>query len=174
VSQIPFTGTVKPEIELDITKDSPVFDFPSGRSHFIALTIPESLRGRDLILRTFVGAPVIAKGVGGHNYFFPVLTYLDSSRNVTSTLHDEKPRAELYGWSGRGAFTSIVSVPRSANYVVIHTPDARLGELYVDYTDGPGFTAVIGGTLVSFARGKGPVRAFRGSTGTVMFSEGPK
>lgn len=171
ITEISISNTLAIDAEIEITKNSPAFDFPAGRSYFLAFIVPEALRGRELLFRTFGGSPVIAQGVGGHTFFFPTLTYLDSARQVISTWQNEKPRGELYGWAGRGAFVSVLTIPTSAAYVVMHTSTHRLGELYIDLIESPGFTAIIGGTLVSSGSGKSPIRAFRAATGSLMISE---
>ena len=72
--------------QIEITSISPVFGFPSGRSHWVAFVIPDALQSRNLVIRTFGGSPVIANGLGGHTYFFPEITFLDATRVPVSTI----------------------------------------------------------------------------------------
>lgn len=170
---IPIHTALNGDHTFDISGDSPVFLLPSGRSHFSAFTLPAEYGGKSLMLRTFAGAATISNGGGAHVYFYPAVTFLNASREYLSTQHDEKPIAELYGWSGHGSFVGKVNIPKGAAFAIFHTITSKVGASYVGYTRGPGFTTMAGGALISLGGGVGPMRAVFSTTGKIMVSITP-
>lgn len=170
ISDIPATSPLATENEFGITYDSPVFDFPSGRSPFVAFRVPEAMRGREFLLRSFI-VPFTLRG-RAHGYFAPTLTYLDADRKLISTFHDSNPRGEMYGGWGRGVFWSSISIPQSAAYIVIYTSAAQLGEQQTSYVVSPGYLiGPVGGTYVTQGGGMAPLYGYRMATGSVMLSD---
>lgn len=169
IQTIPISQPLNLESEISISQDAPVFDFESGRSHFVAFTIPERYRGRKVFVRSF--ASMLPQRGRAFGYFAPTLMYLDAERKVIASTHDDKPMGELYGWSGHGAFVSTTSVPRSAHYVIVYTSSERLGERYTTYIQSPTYLAPVGGALIPQGGRQSPHSGVRTATGTAMFFE---
>lgn len=170
IGDIPITDVLGAKESIEISSESPVFDFSTGRSHFASFALPDNSKGKKLELRAFVGSPTIVDGLGGHTSFFPAVTFLDGKRQPLGTAYDEQPTAQLYGWSGRGSFFAHVNIPENAKYAILHTVPRKFGELYTGYVAAPGTTMMAGGVPIKMGSGKGPMRTVFVSTGTVMVS----
>lgn len=170
IAEIPITDVLGVKESIDITSESPVFDFSTGRSHFASFTLPDSSRGKRLELRAVIGTPTIVDGLGGHTSFLPAVTFLDERHEPLGTAYDEQPTAQMNGGWSRGTFLSYAKIPNNAKYAVLHTVPRKFGELYIGYVFSPGMTMLVGGVPFSTGGGKGPMRTVFVSTGTVMVS----
>jgi hypothetical protein len=154
---------------LRITGQSPLFVFPEGRSRFAVFAVPEGAAGRTLVVRSFGNGPTTKNGWGAHLFFFPMVTFLNPAREVIGTATDPAPVAGLYKWYGEGNIMHRLRIPPSAAFAVFHTPPNSLGSLYETYVDdGPGFTVMVGGNIISNPAGRSQVRAVRDATGELM------
>lgn len=170
IGEIPITDVLGAKESIDITLESPVFDFSTGRSHFASFALPDPSSGKRLELRAVIGTPTIVDGLGGHTSFFPAVTFLDEKHEPLGTAYDEKPTAQLNGGWSRGSFLSYANIPENARYAVLHTVPRKFGELYTGYVDAPGMTMMAGSVPIKMGAGRGPMRTVFVSTGTVMVS----
>jgi hypothetical protein len=135
-----------------ITRASPVFDFPSGRSRFVAFDLagyPSDrlhLMNQDVGLTAPVDATCAAKmasttteGPYGRRAFIPVVTWLDEQRQVVtagaggSLAVLGRADAQHVGW--------LFERPKNGRYAVVHTDPAAHSSVVV--IDAPRFASVM-------------------------------
>jgi hypothetical protein len=127
----------KQELPVEISEDSPVFDFPSGRSFFHAVRL------------TTVGAPsqlrvkVHASGLGAGIAFCPSLTFLTTQFDLVEMKYVQ-PQWQAPGLVTRGFYFADYSIPPDTAYIVVHSESRRIGEKLslTQRTYNPAFGAV--------------------------------
>jgi maltose operon protein len=113
-------------VEIDINSESPMFDFPEGRSFFAAFNLPREANNIEFMT-----------GVNGiwlptATVFMPQFLFLDESSNPMATVSEITVRQAIpmfepaFGttsyWSGR------FYIPKGARKLVMYASAKRLGE----------------------------------------------
>jgi hypothetical protein len=180
IDKLPF---VVPELNQAhlISRTAPVFDFPSGRSRYVALDLagyPSDrlhLMTRDIGLTAPIDATCAAKMESaptspyGRRALIPVVTWLDEQRQViaagVSGSHAVLGRGEAQsvGWG--------FDRPKGARFVAIHALPGTYGSVVV--IDAPRYTSMMAvpvGTGIIFipTAGGGPTKLVGASTGVFM------
>jgi hypothetical protein len=107
---------------------SPVFDFQSGLSPFVAFELPHESRP----YRVRVKSLFDAKGGGADGVFYPVVALLDDTYIVVhltglESLRLEPALATVGGESGLAVSVGIDPAEQTGKYLVVFTPAALLG-----------------------------------------------
>jgi len=110
---------------LPIDENSPVFNFPEGKSYFSAFKLPQNSGD----LRITVAAEI------GKALFFPSIMLMDSQFKVTRVIDSKvfsyKEAQLMAGNRIEGVFTidrTYVGNPNNETYMVIYTPENKLSE----------------------------------------------
>ena len=102
-------------VEVDV--DTPVFDFPEGKSRFAAFRLaPDDKPGRLRIKTSIVGRPLNLAFV-----FYPAVTFLNADFRRIQLIEPRLKYDQLGAWIGE------VPVPSQTKYAVIHTPTEKVG-----------------------------------------------
>jgi hypothetical protein len=106
----------KGELELVIGTDSPVYEFPGGRSYFEALRLSAS--AHTLLVRASSSPPYVSKG-----RFCSSVTFLDEGHEFVETKY-ERPKLPKPG----EGFVAAYRIPQNARYAILHSEAKRKGE----------------------------------------------
>lgn len=112
---------------------SPVYGFPTGKSYFVAYSLPPALSKR-LLVRTFITGSSAVESVKYSQVFCPQATFLNTSFQELSTV-EKRPLVARGQWA-KGIFPSFLSefdVPPQAAYVVFYTNPSSHGLLNMRY-----------------------------------------
>ncbi len=109
---------VKGELEFMIGMESPVYDFPTGRSYFDALRLGPS--ARTLMVRALGSPAYVSRGL-----FCSSVTFLSGSYELVETRYERPQQPTKLGDSG---FFAEYRVPPDARYAVLHSEAKRKGE----------------------------------------------
>ncbi|MBX3724519.1 MAG: hypothetical protein KF823_01200 [Xanthomonadales bacterium] len=124
----------------EIDRASPAFQFPEGKSYFLAFRIAEP----DKALRLYVGSYYAG------DIFMPMLTLLDERFDVVRQVQaGEFQRVEA---RGRYQFGNTLQLEPgdSVRYLIVHTPSNELGRFHDTPTVG---TGVMAGGVVAMSGG---------------------
>ncbi len=109
---------------VEIDDQSKIFDFPEGRSHFIGVTVPRVNVGRKLEVRTWHRG----NSKFDQQIFCPALTLLDGNKQVINTAELSAMEFTRAGFVDNARFTQVLTLPDSAEYVIVHTSARSLGQ----------------------------------------------
>jgi hypothetical protein len=104
------------ELQFMIGTDSPVYEFPGGRSYFEALRLSPS--AHTLLVRALSSPPYVSKG-----RFCSSVTFLDEGHELVETKY-ERPRQPRLGEN----FVAAYRIPQNARYAILHSEAKRKGE----------------------------------------------
>lgn len=140
--------------EVDLS--TPVFEFPEGKSPFLAFDLGAPGANSVLHYRSRMSGMT---GCGenpprGQRLFEPIVTFLDEKKTVLVSGAVAKSTKFT---SNTISFTFSFPIPRAAKYVVIHTRPERFGQVVMSAKDGstllpvaPGVFIPMGGGTVRF------------------------
>lgn len=113
--------------KITLDESSPVYGFPTGKSYFVAYSLPRGT-SRRLLVRTFITGSSAVEASTYSQIFCPQLTFLDTAFKEISTV-GKRPLVATGQWS-KGVFPSFLSdfdVPLYAAYVVFYTNPSNYG-----------------------------------------------
>jgi Maltose operon periplasmic protein precursor (MalM) len=128
-SGFPFTALPQRGIaEADLTRTSPVFDFHSGLSPFVAFELPQQTTP----YRVRVKSVFDAKNGGADGVFYPVVVLLDEAFIVVhmtgvDNLRLEPALATPGGAPGLSVSIAIDPAEQPGKYLIVFTPGVLLG-----------------------------------------------
>lgn len=114
---LPPTG----ELSLSISDESPVFEFPSGRSYFDAVRLGRADQSAKVRIKIHPARAYPRLGT-----FCPSLTFLTAQFDTIQTKY-EPPRWHQAFWTSAFFFADY-EIPAGAVYAVIHSEASRSGE----------------------------------------------
>lgn len=141
VSQLPFAAleqrppsqTTSPAPTYIIPLDGPVFDFPQGKSRFLAFELPDANRMSQLHVRSAHSGTTGCKRTSpnGFRVFVPIVTFLGEDKRVIGS-----------GVTGRPGPRDDVSlftfrIPAGSRFAVIHSPPETYGQVVSETPPGP-------------------------------------
>lgn len=107
----------------------------------------------------------------GHVYFFPAVTFPTADKKPINTEFDDRPVANLFGWTKHSTFVSKVRIPDTAAFAVVHTLQDKIGEKYVgNVVKAVGMGTIVNGVVMSFPGADRPLVARYTSSGKVIVS----
>jgi hypothetical protein len=133
--------------KMTLGKDSPTFNFSTGKSYYKAYTLPQKLRDGVLRVRSYTTGAASIDSKKLSQVYCSQVTFVDANYSMVSTDRILPSKATGYLASGFGlSFVSEYVIPPSASYVVLHSHPAGYGRYVHWYTSGGVF--VVGKTLV--------------------------
>lgn len=117
-------------VDAEIDAKSPVFDFQSGVSPFVAYQLPDQASRYRIRVKSFFDP----EGGDATGVFYPVIALLDDTYIVVhmtglESLRLEPALATVGGEMGLAASIGIDPAERRGKYLVVFTPAALLGKL---------------------------------------------
>jgi hypothetical protein len=123
--------TITERTRFDIEPTSPTFDFDEGRSHFVAIVIPE-----DTPAFLDVTSRPIGQWVPTAHLFAPVVLFLDADHAL---IHKRRPALIHNPRFMKGLdFDGQVAIPGGARYAVLHALPYEFGKVVSLFGKKPG------------------------------------
>jgi hypothetical protein len=123
--------TITERTRFDIEPTSPTFDFDEGRSHFVAIVIPE-----DTPAFLDVTSRPIGQWVPTTHLFAPVVLFLDGDHAL---IHKRRPALIHNPRFMKGLdFDGQVAIPDGARYAVLHALPYEFGKVVSLFGKKPG------------------------------------
>lgn len=137
------------KIEVKIGESSPVFDFPEGRSRFVAWELPSAHTHKTLALRSVV-TPSGLPGTGNFYIFSPAVMLLDENFNVLADQHHGLfyPVAASMMPPRSASLRALIppsELTSKAKYLIVYTSRPIIEGVW--RTTRPGFIPIAGGVL---------------------------
>lgn len=155
-SQLEFKALyVGEEISFDLDEKSPVFNFDVGKSYFIGFSLSPGAEGKLLQVMALPTGSTAFETTKLAQIFCPRVLFLGKDKRQIDVQEVRGEFIRNIGFSGlRFGATSITTIPRGAEYIVLHSNPKAFGDYRTLYTRGGAYLA---GNTVVFDRGGEPI-----------------
>ena len=155
-------------LDIRITEDSPSYIFPEGKSYLSAVELPNRPGQTKILIKTHRTGLLVPDS----QIFCPVVTYLDDRMTPVLTTKELPLSYEPPGLIKSGFWYSIVTVPPTPKYAVIHTPAKTIGKPIALSGQSSGYAFYTGSSYVYVPGGPTVQRYPCGQTGELELELG--
>ena len=150
-SEIPYAQLgIEEKQSVRISEDSPIFEFPEGKSRFTAFEFKPSESVKALDIDMVVSSIYLPSAT----IFLPSLVFLNSNKQPTRTVSELQVRQLHDFWAGEYYFTRVEVMP-GERYLVVYTDAKSLGQTIPLVKGGEGNFFLAGKTPIYVPSGGG-------------------